>query len=291
MKPFLYLYFFILSWNFTLFSVEESVKFAIIIPSYNNEKWCIENIESCVKQTYKNFVIIYVDDCSTDKTGKLIDEYVQSHELQDKIFVIHNQKQAGCPLANFYKVIHTLDPHYVVVNVDGDDKLMHTRVLEKLAEVYQDPTIWMTWGDYAADNPAWPFYSSPFPEKVIKNSAYRSYPFVSGHLRTYYAALFQRIEKEDLLYNGNFFPASGDVALMLPMIEMAAPSHFRYINEVLYWYRTNNPMSEFRSKLSLQDRCREAVYAKKPYKPLDTLFPDEKNNHQIGKNLRTKEAR
>jgi glycosyltransferase involved in cell wall biosynthesis len=282
MKLFLYGCFLVLSWNLELFSREESVKFAIVIPSYNNEKWCIENIESCVRQTYKNFIIIYVDDCSTDKTGLLIDEYVKSHNLEDKIFVIHNQRQAGCPLANFYKVIHALDPHCVVVNVDGDDKLMHTRVLEKLSQVYQDPNIWLTYGEHAADDPSWFCHTAPLPPEVIKNKSYRSYRFVSGHLRTYYAGLFQRIKKEDLLFHdGNFFPRAGDVALMLPMLEMASPNHFKYLDEVLYWYRTTNPLSEFKSNHKLTIQCIQEIRAKPSYPSLTSLFPETGKNFKL----------
>jgi glycosyltransferase involved in cell wall biosynthesis len=283
MKKLACLCLFILSWHLALWGAGNPIKFAIVIPSYNNEQWCIENIESCVTQRNSNFVIIYVDDCSTDNTGKLIDDYIQTHNLKDQIFVIHNQKRIGA-LANLYKVINSLDPHCIVVQVDGDDKLMHNRVLEKLTKVYKDPNIWLTWGDYATDNLFWTDFSYPFPSDVIKNQSYRSYPFVSQHLKTFYAGLFQQIKKEDLLYEGNFFQTTWDIAIMLPMIEMASPNHFRYIHEVLYWYRTTNPINDFRINKNLQEMLRKVIYAKKPYKPLDTLFSDKKSNHQIIKN-------
>jgi glycosyltransferase involved in cell wall biosynthesis len=277
MKQLMCLFLLIMSGNLTLLSVDEPIKFVIVIPSFNNEKWCIENIESCVNQTYQNYSVIYVDDCSTDKTGQLIDNYVETHHLQDRVQVIHNKNRVGNPLGNFYKIIQALDPHWVVVNVDGDDKLMHPRVLEKLAEVYKNPNIWLTYGSMAPDNPHFDFvHCKPFPSDVIKNKSYRSYKWVSSHLRTYYAGLFQRIKKRDLLYHHKkFFPAAGDLALMFPMLEMASPNHFLYIHDVLYWYRTTNPLSEFRSKLALVNKCTNKIRAMKHYPSLHSLFPDD----------------
>jgi glycosyltransferase involved in cell wall biosynthesis len=273
------LFLFILIWHLPLFCGESPIKFVIVIPSYNNEKWCIENLESCTKQSYQNFIVIYVDDCSTDRTGKLIDDYVQSHNLKDKVFVIHNKKRAGTALANCYKVIHSLDPHCVVVSVDGDDKLMHTRVLEKLAAVYKDSNIWLTWGDYAPSDLSWTHHSAAFPPDVIKNKSYRKYKWVASHLKTYYAGLFQLINKEDLLFHdGNFFPMASDRAMLYPMIEMASPNHFRYIPEVLYWYRTSNPISEFRINNDLSNQCAKEIKDKKPYPSLSSLFSNEAKN-------------
>jgi glycosyltransferase involved in cell wall biosynthesis len=288
MKKLLYLCLVILSWNTTFFAAEKPIKFAIVIPSYNNEPWCIENLESCVNQTYKNFIIIYVDDCSTDKTGELIDNYVATHNLKNKVFVIHNQQRVR-QLANFYKVIHALDPHIVVVNVDGDDKLMHCHVLEILAKVYQDPNIWLTYGDFTTDDPHFKFHCKRFPKKVIKNKTYRQYKWTASHLRTYYAGLFQHIKKEDLSWsNGEFFPKCADVAMMFPMIEMASPNHFRYIPDILYWYRTINPNNDIAFNHSLAQQLSIRICSQKPYPSLNSLFPDDTHAQKVTKAIEAK---
>jgi glycosyltransferase involved in cell wall biosynthesis len=274
MKHLICLSLFIFSWNLGLFSDSQPIKFVTFITTYNNEKWCIENLESCLNQTYRNFIIICVDDCSTDKTGLLIDDYVKSHHLQNKVIVIHNKKRVR-GLVNYYTVINSLPPECVVVNVDGDDKLMHCYVLEKLAKIYKDPNIWLTYGDLAPDDPSFTYHSEPFPPDVIRNKSYRSYLFVSSHLRTFYAGLFQHIRKEDFLYHdGNFFPRVPDTVFMFPMLEMASPNHFKFIPEALYWYRTTNPLSEIHLHLELTEQCLAEVRSKKPYPSLDVLFPD-----------------
>ena len=46
--------------------LEENMKVSIILPMYNTKKVLSETIESVLSQTYKNWEMIIVDDCSTD---------------------------------------------------------------------------------------------------------------------------------------------------------------------------------------------------------------------------------
>lgn len=53
--------------------------FSIIIPVYNAEKTILASLESCVHQTYNNWEIILVDDCSTDSSISKINDFILSH--------------------------------------------------------------------------------------------------------------------------------------------------------------------------------------------------------------------
>lgn len=52
-----------------------SYLFSIIIPVYNAEKTLLQTVESVVQQTYPNWELILVDDCSQDDSWRIIEEY------------------------------------------------------------------------------------------------------------------------------------------------------------------------------------------------------------------------
>lgn len=51
---------------------------SIITPTYNCERFIGETIESVLKQTYKNWEMIIVDDCSTDNTYEVVKKYADN---------------------------------------------------------------------------------------------------------------------------------------------------------------------------------------------------------------------
>ena len=46
---------------------------SIIMPSWNTGKFIKESIQSVINQTYTNWELIIVDDCSNDNTDKIVD--------------------------------------------------------------------------------------------------------------------------------------------------------------------------------------------------------------------------
>jgi hypothetical protein len=65
-------------------------------------------------------------------------------------------------------------------------------------------------------------WSRPFPQEVIKSNRYRETIFSTSHLRAFYTQLFRNIKEEDLKDDqGNYLRAANDVAICLPILEMA----------------------------------------------------------------------
>lgn len=50
---------------------------SIVLPTYNGSRYLREAIDSCLAQTYQNWELIVVDDCSTDVTPDIVAEYVK----------------------------------------------------------------------------------------------------------------------------------------------------------------------------------------------------------------------
>ena len=69
---------------------------SIVIPTYNRGKVLGRAIESVANQTFKDFEIIIVDDCSTDETKKLIDEF----EDPRITYIKHKNNRGGAAARN-----------------------------------------------------------------------------------------------------------------------------------------------------------------------------------------------
>ena len=53
-------------------------KVSVILTSYNHEKYICEAIESALDQTFSDFELIIIDDCSSDHSWDLINQYSDS---------------------------------------------------------------------------------------------------------------------------------------------------------------------------------------------------------------------
>lgn len=68
------------------------VEFSVVIPIYNTEKYIGNLIESLIKQTYKNFETILVNDGSTDNSIEIADNLLSKTNLK---YIIINKENGG----------------------------------------------------------------------------------------------------------------------------------------------------------------------------------------------------
>jgi glycosyltransferase involved in cell wall biosynthesis len=88
---------------------------SIAMATYNGEKYLKEQLDSIYAQTYKNIEVIVTDDCSTDKTVEILEQYTQTKGL--KYYV--NESNLGF-VRNFEKVISLCSGTYIALS-DQDD--------------------------------------------------------------------------------------------------------------------------------------------------------------------------
>jgi len=245
-------------------------RFVILICSYNNVKYVEENIQSALNQKYPFFRIIYVDDGSTDGTSEKLLNFLENHPKKEKVTVIRNEKNRGAPLPNHYETIHNrIEDDEVVVLLDGDDYLAHNHVLNCLDRVYSSKRdIWLTYGQFYFIHSQTIGWCCQYPRSVVESNGFREFVHMPSHLKTFYAWLFKKIRKEDLLYKGDFFKMTGDLAIMLPMIEMAR-NHHLFIPNILYLYNDGNELSEHQKSFQKQMELARYIRSLPKYDPLD----------------------
>lgn len=67
---------------------------SIILPTYNGERYLKQSVDSIINQTFTDWELIIVNDCSKDRTANIVDDYVEKDE---RIKVIHNKENQKLP--------------------------------------------------------------------------------------------------------------------------------------------------------------------------------------------------
>lgn len=92
-----------------------------VVTSYNYEKYILKTLESIKAQTYKNFEIIVVDDCSSDNSCEIIEDFISDN--QDlKITLIKNETNQG-QLASMIRGLENAEGQFISF-IDSDDILL-----------------------------------------------------------------------------------------------------------------------------------------------------------------------
>ncbi len=73
----------------------EKIKYSVLIPVYNVEKYLPECLDSILNQTYPRFEAIIIDDGSTDGSGYICDRYAE----YDSRFKVYHQTNEGIMMA------------------------------------------------------------------------------------------------------------------------------------------------------------------------------------------------
>ena len=68
---------------------------SIIMPSYNTANYIGESINSVINQTYKNWELIIVDDCSTDNTDEIVKKFLNDKRIK----YFRNNKNSGAAIS------------------------------------------------------------------------------------------------------------------------------------------------------------------------------------------------
>jgi glycosyltransferase involved in cell wall biosynthesis len=214
-------------------------KFIIIVASYNNEDWVEYNLASILNQTYNNYHVYYVDDCSTDRTNEFVTSIVSDN---DKFTVIRNENRVGEEaIYNYVRFYNTLKDDDICVSMCGDDWLIDEQVLENLNKYYNEKDVWMTYGQfYAYDgsnnltkaNPQ----NTPYPDFVHEHKLYRRDVWRASHLLTFRGFLAKAIDLNDIKsrYNNRWFYHAPDLAVAYPCLEMCPKDKIGVVNFPTY---------------------------------------------------------
>ena len=197
--------------------MKEQVIVSIIIPVYNTEKYLAECLDSVSKQTFKNFECICINDCSTDKSYSILEEY----EKKDSRFIavnLHENKRQGNARNEGIK----LAKGKYITFIDSDVAAKFS-LFDNITRQFKDMTC------YLED-----FYDKTICEKEDKIMFLQT---PGTQLSTVCANIFK---KEFILSNKMSFDVSIKMEDTLFMWETIIQAHkFILIKNAPYYYRTN----------------------------------------------------
>lgn len=120
--------------NNNLNKVNKSEKISIIIPTHNRVKQLKECIDSIYSQTYQNFEIIIIDDCSEDETNSIYSTYEDN-----RLKYILNENNLGNGLTR-QKGFNAASGDFVIF-IDDDDYFIDDEYFNKAIKIFENKSI------------------------------------------------------------------------------------------------------------------------------------------------------
>lgn len=241
----------------------------VIVPAYDCYDAFIRCLDSVFAQDYQDFQVVMIDDDSPDPLmGYEVMRRVKNH--RNSIGITQHENRGA--LFNIAVGIDAVNaaPEDIIFLLDGDDRLPHPGVLSTVAEFYEDPDVWMSYGSYIPSpwDPLCP-QAKPYPAEIIDARAFRGYANLFNHPISFKQFLWDQLTMADLQDDDeNFIEEIYDQAIMYPMMEIAG-RHVHFSDRYLYVYNSANPLSVSRSKREAAQRAGEILLARAPREPVE----------------------
>lgn len=206
---------------------------SVIMPSFNTGEYIAASVESVLAQTYPNWELLIVDDCSTDNTTEVICRY------QDpRIILLKNKTNSGAALSRNY-ALREAKGRWIAF-LDSDD-IWEPKKLEKQLRFMQENGYAFTFTDYRIClNGVWMPYINTGPDVVNKRKMY-NYCYFSTITVMYDRGVIGLIQIADMRKNN-------DYAMWLQAIEK---SDAHRLPECLSYYIKHDDSITGGSKLRL----------------------------------------
>lgn len=206
---------------------------SIIMPSYNTAEYIAASIESVIQQSYANWELIIVDDCSTDHSVEVIRGFRDS-----RIILLQNETNSGAAVSRNYGLREAKGKW--IAFLDSDDLWVPDK-LEKQLRFMINHNYAFTYTDYRIClNGNWMPYINIGPDMVNKRKMYQ-YCYFSTITVMYDRDVVGLIQIKDIKKNN-------DYAMWLKVIEKA--NAYR-LPECLSYYIKHDDSITGGSKFSL----------------------------------------
>lgn len=104
-------------------------KVSVVVPNYNHARFLRRRIDTILRQTFQDFELVLLDDCSTDESRSILREYASDPRVRLEV----NEANSGSPFKQWNKGVRLARGEYIWI-AESDD-YADERLLERLAAV------------------------------------------------------------------------------------------------------------------------------------------------------------
>jgi len=243
------------------YPITDKKSFTVVLYAHNSADWCERALRSVFEQDYEKCRVVFVDDASVDGTLEKAQQFIVNNKQDYRVIAIRNDVPLG-PVGSLYRAAEHCQDFEILIPLDAQNWFVHDGVFSRLNKVFQNPDVWMAFGQ-SIDYPTYRMIHPPFFDaRTIKKSGFRSQ---IGDIRSscaFYASLFKAIPLSDLFVDGRFscFPQ----VYLIKILEQSG-GRIRSLDEPMEFA---NRSCHFRPLKMIGDE-QALLQARAPLRPLD----------------------
>jgi glycosyltransferase involved in cell wall biosynthesis len=112
---------------------------SVIIPLFNKEKFIVDTLKSVLNQSYQDFEIIIIEDCSTDNSKTVIQEI-----HSEKIRMLEQAKNSGLSASRNTGILHSNADYLVFLDADDILKTDYLKKIHSLIQTFPEAALFAT---------------------------------------------------------------------------------------------------------------------------------------------------
>ncbi|MCC6208849.1 MAG: glycosyltransferase family 2 protein [Gammaproteobacteria bacterium] len=215
---------------------------SIVTPVYNGEAYLAQCIESVLGQTYQNWEYIIVNNCSTDGTLAIAEQYAQ----REPRIKIHNTRQLLSAVENHNFAVGKMDPASVYCKILHADDWLFPECLERMVDVAASNGSVGIVGSYNLVGNTVRCDGLPYPGAVIPGREAGRLALL-GKAYPFYSPSSTMIRADLVRARAHFYDPAKMHADVELMYELLRDQDFGFVHQVLTYIRVHEASETARS--------------------------------------------
>lgn len=205
---------------------------SVIVPNYNHAPYLRQRLDSIFNQTFQDFEVIILDDCSTDNSKEIIEEYrIRPHVS----YIVYNKSNSGSPFKQWAKGFNLAQGKFIWI-AESDD-WAEKNFLSNMLDIHKDnPNISIAfchslweYENFCIDKPISPTdFCFDGKEFILKWMLYNNFICNAS------SVLLKKKALESINFDFMSFQCSGDYLLWIKICETGLVA---YTNKGLNHFR------------------------------------------------------